>query len=64
MEMVRLEYDLIKIVNGYGSDKPTILAKFKKTRITFKQEVTDLGVGCFFAIGIGEFIEVNNVSNM
>ena len=57
-------YDLIKIVNGYGEDKPTIIAKFDGTRITKRGEKTDLGIGCFFAIKIGEFIEVKNVSNV
>jgi hypothetical protein len=56
-----LKYDLIKIVNGYGETKPTILAKFDGVRITKEDEKTDLGIGCFYAIKIGEFIEVKNV---
>jgi len=51
---------LVKIVNGYGEHRPTIIAKFAGLRITDDDELTDLGTGCFFAIGIGEFIEVRN----
>lgn len=58
---LRYKFDLIKIVNGYGADKPTIIAKFDGLRITDNDELTDLGTGCFYAIKIGEIVEVKNV---
>jgi len=55
------EYDLIKIVNGYGADCPTIVATFGGVRITGKEEVTDLGRGEFYAIKIGKRREIKNI---
>jgi len=57
------KYDLVKIVNGYGSTRPTIIAKFGGLRITNNNELTDLGTGCFYAIKIGKFVEVKNVTS-
>lgn len=51
------EFDLVKIVNGYWKDRPTIIAKWTGTRITRKDEKTDLGIGAFFAIWIGDFLQ-------
>lgn len=53
-------FDYVKIVNGYGHDKPTLIAKCTGIRITADDEQTDLGKGRFFAIGIGEIIERKN----
>ena len=58
-----LKYDLIKIVNGYGATKPTIIAKFDGVRITKEDEKTDLGIGCFYAIKVGDFVELKNIND-
>lgn len=54
-------FDLVKITAGYGKDKPTLTARCTGIRITADDEQTDLGTGSFFAIGIGEILEKENV---
>ena len=54
-------YSHIKITAGYGRDKPTLTARCTGIRITADDEQTDLGTGRFFAIGIGEILEKENL---
>jgi hypothetical protein len=53
------EYDTVKVVVGYKEGRDELVAKFNGIRITAPNEQTDLGVGCYYAINIGEIIRKN-----
>jgi hypothetical protein len=55
------DFDWVEIVNGYGKNRPTLLADFRGVRITDDDELTDLGTGSFFAIGVGVVWDWRNV---
>jgi len=64
IRLVGKKYDLVKFVNGYGANRPTIIAKYEGWRYTSEDEKTDLGTGEFFAIVFGDIIETINIEDI
>lgn len=52
-----LHYDFIKLTVGRNPDRDYLVAKLNGIRITNRDEATDIGVGSYYSLDVGEHIE-------
>jgi len=56
------EFDVIKFVNGYGNDKPTMLVECKGIKLGDSRPEWCGGVeGFFYVLELGEILETKNL---